>query len=50
VNVDDLQAVINGWGACPQPCPPTCTADVNDDCTVNVDDLLEVINAWGPCR
>jgi len=47
VNVDDLLAVINGWGACPVPCPPTCSADVNDNCVVNVDDLLMVINNWG---
>lgn len=49
VNVSDLLAVINGWGACPAPCPPYCPADVNDDCAVNVTDLLAVINAWGPC-
>jgi hypothetical protein len=50
VNVDDLLAVINGWGACPSPCPPNCAADVDDTCAVNVDDLLVVINAWGPCQ
>lgn len=47
VNVDDLLAVINGWG----PCPPTpgCPGDITADGNVNVDDLLAVINAWGPC-
>jgi hypothetical protein len=49
VNVNDLLAVINGWGACPAPCPPSCNADINDDCMVNVNDLLAVINAWGSC-
>lgn len=49
VNVTDLLTVINGWGACPLPCPPTCGADVNDDCAVNVADLLSVITAWGAC-
>ena len=49
VNVDDLLAVINGWGACPQSCPPYCSGDVNHTCAVNVDDLLAVINGWGPC-
>jgi hypothetical protein len=44
VNVDDLLAVINSWGAC-----AGCAADINDDGTVNVDDLLAVINAWGRC-
>jgi len=51
VNVDDLLAVINGWGSCPVP-PAGCPADIappggND--VVNVDDLLAVINGWGGC-
>ena len=48
VNVDDLLAVINGWGACPPPCPPYCAGDINHNCVVNVDDLLAVINGWAP--
>jgi hypothetical protein len=47
VNVDDLLAVINTWGAC-----AGCAADFvppGGDGQVNVDDLLGVINAWGPC-
>ena len=44
VNVTDLLAVINAWGAC-----AGCPADINDDGLVNVADLLAVINAWGPC-
>jgi hypothetical protein len=52
VDVDDLLAVINSWGDCAIPCPPTCDADlaptpVSGDCVVNVDDLLSVINNWG---
>ena len=53
VNVDDLLAVINSWGACANP--NACPADVapfgppQGDDVVNVDDLLAVINAWGPC-
>ncbi len=54
VNVMDLLAVINAWGACPSPCPPTaCPADIappGGNCIVNVSDLLAVINAWGACR
>ena len=52
VDVDDLLAVINGWGAC-NPFI-TCPADVapgpagND--VVDVDDLIAVINGWGPCQ
>ena len=54
VNVDDLLAVINAWGACPVP-PATCPADVAPagppagNGVVNVDDLLAVINGWGAC-
>ena len=44
VDVADLLAVINGWGAC-----SGCAADINDDGSVNVIDLLAIINAWGPC-
>ena len=44
VDVDDLVAVILGWGACAEcaGCPP----DVNDDRTVDVDDLITVILNW----
>jgi hypothetical protein len=42
VNVNDLLAVINGWGSC-----PSCAADVTNDGNVNVNDLLAVINSWG---
>ena len=50
VDVDDLLAVINAWGAC--EAPDKCPADIaplggND--VVDVDDLLTVINAWGLC-
>jgi trimeric autotransporter adhesin len=51
VNVQDLLAVISAWGACPQPCPPSCLADLappgGGDCAVNVQDLLFVIANWG---
>jgi hypothetical protein len=46
VNVDDLLAVITGWGACPTP-PVPCPADVTGDGAVNIDDLLMVITNWG---
>jgi hypothetical protein len=44
VDVDDLLAVINQWGAIDFP-----SADVNSSGVVDVDDLLFVINDWGPC-
>jgi hypothetical protein len=48
VDVDDLIAVILGWGACPPP-PPVCGADVDHSGAVDVDDLIAVILAWGAC-
>jgi 6-phosphogluconolactonase (cycloisomerase 2 family) len=53
VNIDDLFAVIQHWGACPKPCPPACVGDVappGGNCHVNIDDLFAVIGAWGPCQ
>lgn len=53
VGVADLLAVITSWGACAQPCPPVCAADIapspTGDCAVGVADLLLVITQWGPC-
>jgi len=55
VDVDDLLAVISGWGPCAAPCPPHCAADIapiapaSGNCAVDVDDLLVVITHWGPC-
>ena len=45
INVDDLVAVITGWG----PCPVTCPADVTGDDVVGVDDLVAVVEGWGSC-
>jgi hypothetical protein len=45
VNVDDLIALILGWGPCPVP-PPPCAADADNDGDVDVDDLLLVIMNW----
>lgn len=40
VNIDDLVAVIQDWGATFSP------ADVNQDGIVNIDDLVTVIVNW----
>ena len=53
VDVDDLIAVILGWGGCPS-CPPNhCASDVapfpNGNCATDVDDLIAVILHWGAC-
>ena len=42
VNVGDLLAVINGWGAASGN-----PADLNGDAFINVADLMIVINNWG---
>lgn len=47
VDIDDLLAVVNAWGACP-PLPKECRADFDHTGTVDIDDLLTVINHWGP--
>lgn len=49
VNVNDLLAVINAWGACPESesCPADIAPASNDDGVVNANDLLMVINNWG---
>ena len=50
VNVIDLLAVLNAWGACPaslQPCPADIAPPPSGDGQVNVLDLLMVINNWG---
>jgi hypothetical protein len=43
VDVDDLLALIAGWGGSDQ------ALDINGSGTVDVDDLLILIGAWGPC-
>jgi len=52
VDVDDLLAVIGGWGNCPAP-PAPCPANVVNTGTsvnrVDVDDLLFIISNWGNC-
>ena len=47
VDLQDLLAVIGGWGCSSgsDPCP--CSGDATGDCTVNLDDLLAVIGNWG---
>jgi hypothetical protein len=53
VDVDDLIAVILGWGGCAN-CPPIhCASDVapfpGGNCATDVDDLVSVILHWGAC-
>jgi hypothetical protein len=48
VNIDDLIAVVTGWGPCPS-LPANCVGDVNSNGLVNIDDLVVVITGWGAC-
>ncbi len=52
VDVDDLIAVILGWGQNnpngPRP-PADCAPLPNGNCLVDVDDLIQVILSWGAC-
>ena len=45
VDVLDLVAVFENWGAC----EGACVADTNGDQVVDVMDLIEVVSAWGTC-
>lgn len=44
VNVQDVLAVVAGWGACADP--HACVGDVNGDFVANVADLLLIISHW----
>jgi predicted outer membrane repeat protein len=46
VDVDDMIAVILGWGPCP-PAPIDCRPDIDGDGEVGVSDLIAVILGWG---
>jgi hypothetical protein len=46
VDVDDMIAVILGWGPCPAA-PIDCHADIDGDGEVGVGDLIAVILGWG---
>jgi len=49
VNVDDLLAVINGWGGSGIADIAFGSSNCGPNGVVNVDDLLLVINSWGAC-
>lgn len=47
VDVNDIFLLFADWGDCEVPCPPTCAADLNDDCVVNVSDLFLLLSNFG---
>ena len=47
VDFRDLLSLLASWGACTDPCPPSCAADFDDDCAVGFADLLILLAHWG---
>ena len=41
-----IPALPAEWGDCPNPCPPTCAADLDADCTVGILDFLLLLGNW----
>ena len=46
VGIDDFLMLLAAWGACPEPCPPSCPADFDGDCEVGVNDFLILLANW----
>jgi subtilisin family serine protease len=46
VDINDLLDLLGAWGACPDPCPPSCDADLDGDCDVGITDLLTQLANW----
>ncbi len=46
IGISDFLMLLAAWGACPEPCPPSCAADINDDCNVGITDLLALLANW----
>ncbi len=47
VGILDLLTLLANWGPCPDPCPPSCSADLDGDCTVGIFDLVTLLAHWG---
>ncbi|MHC5024353.1 MAG: hypothetical protein ACYTGG_10665 [Planctomycetota bacterium] len=46
VAISDLLQLLAAWGACSEPCPPSCPEDLDGDCTVGITDLLVLLGNW----
>ncbi len=42
----DFQSLLQSWGPCRQPCPPSCAADIDGDCAVGIIDFLTLLQNW----
>ena len=47
VGIDDFLMLLGDWGACDEPCPPSCVADLDQDCIVGILDFLLLLANWG---
>jgi len=47
VGANDLLMLLAAWGACGEPCPPSCPADLDGDCMVGASDFLVLLANWG---
>jgi hypothetical protein len=46
VGITDFLMLLAVWGPCPDPCPPSCPADLDGDCTVGITDFLTLLANW----
>jgi DNA-binding beta-propeller fold protein YncE len=46
VDVTDFLQLLQDWGPCPGPCPPSCAADLDGDCEVGIVDFLMLLQNW----
>ncbi len=47
VGIVDFLLLLAAWGPCNVPCPPSCPADLDDDCVVGIMDFLLLLGNWG---
>ncbi len=47
VGIQDFLLLLAAWGACPEPCPPSCPADLDENCDVSINDFLLLLANWG---
>jgi hypothetical protein len=47
VGIEDFLALLALWGPCSDPCPPSCSADLDGDCDDGITDFLMLLGNWG---
>ena len=46
VTINDMLILLEEWGECAEPCPPSCAADLDADCIVGITDFLLLLSNW----